>query len=76
MTQCEMVLRHLTEQGSLSSVEALERYGIARLASRICDLRREGHDIQGETVTRKNRYGKPVSYTVYKMGGLNGGTNL
>jgi len=76
MTQCEMVLKHLTEQGSLSSVEALERYGIARLASRICDLRREGHNIQGETVTRKNRYGKPVTFTVYKMGGSHGGTNL
>ena len=46
MTQCEQILRHLRNEGSITQREAAQRYGIYRLAARIYDLRRDGHDIQ------------------------------
>ena len=39
-SQCDMVLDHLKNHGSISHREAEELYGIARLAARINDLRR------------------------------------
>lgn len=66
-TQCDRILRHLKDYGSITSMEAMQEYGIMRLASRINDLRRSGVAIQSETVTGKNRYGEPTHYAVYKI---------
>lgn len=41
-TQCDLILRHLETYGRLTSAEAMQEYGIFRLASRITDLRRKG----------------------------------
>lgn len=38
-TQCDRVLRHLSDYGSITSLEAISEYGILRLASRISDLK-------------------------------------
>lgn len=54
MTQCERILRHMTDYGSITSLEAVNEYGILRLAARISDLRRQGHPIESETVSGKN----------------------
>lgn len=32
LTQCEKIIRHLREYGSISSLEAITEYGILRLA--------------------------------------------
>ena len=40
MTQSERILRHLTDYGSITQGEALQEYGIMRLASRVNDLRK------------------------------------
>ena len=66
-TQCDRILRHLKDYGSITSMEAMQEYGIMRLASRINDLRRSGVAIQSETVTGKNRYGEATHYAVYKI---------
>ena len=42
MTQCERILRHMKDYGSITSLEAVTEYGIMRLASRINDLKRMG----------------------------------
>lgn len=68
MTQCDRIMRHLDEHGSITQLEALGEYGIMRLASRISDLRRNGNNIVKDTVTGKNRYGEPVSFARYRMG--------
>ena len=52
MTQCERILRHLEDYGSITSLEAMSEYGIMRLASRVNDLRRLGYPI----VTELMRY--------------------
>ncbi|MBE6618403.1 MAG: hypothetical protein E7626_01300 [Ruminococcaceae bacterium] len=66
-TQCERILRHLTDFGSITSLEAITEYGILRLASRVNDLKRKGYAISSETKKDKNRYGEPIHYTVYRL---------
>lgn len=67
MTQCERVLRHMKDYGSITSAEAMTEYGIMRLASRISDLKKLGFPIKKEMVSGKNRYGEPTSYARYSI---------
>lgn len=67
ITQCDRILRHLRDYGSITSLEAITEYGILRLASRINDLKRKGHHITSETVVGKNRYQEKVHYSVYRL---------
>lgn len=69
MTQCERIQRHLEDYGSITSAEAMQEYGIMRLASRISDLKKLGVPIKKETVSGKNRYGERTSYARYFLGG-------
>lgn len=66
-TQCERILRHMKDYGSITSMEAVNEYGIMRLASRINDLRAQGIAISSETVSGKNRYGETTHYAVYRL---------
>ena len=66
-TQCERILRHLRDFGSISSLEAISEYGCMRLASRINDLKRQGYNISAERGKGKNRYGEPTSFAVYHL---------
>lgn len=67
ITQCDRVLQHLQDHGSISTLEGITEYGILRLASRINDLKRRGIAISSETKTGKNRYGEKVHYSVYRL---------
>jgi hypothetical protein len=66
--QKERILQHLTDFGSITSAEAMQDYGIMRLASRVNDLRREGHPIITEVVEGRNRYGEKTRWARYRMG--------
>ena len=66
-TQCDKILRHLTDHGSITSMEAMNEYGIMRLASRINDLRAQGIPIVSDVATGKNRYGETTHYSVYRL---------
>jgi hypothetical protein len=66
--QKERILQHLTNFGSITSAEAMQDYGIMRLASRVDELRKAGHPIITEVVTGKNRYGEPTRWARYRMG--------
>ena len=67
MTQCEKILRHMEDYGSITSIEAMQEYGIMRLASRISDIKHLGIPIQKEMVSGKNRYGESTSYARYSL---------
>ena len=67
MTQNDRILRHLRDYGSISSMEAVQEYGIMRLAARISDLKKAGIPIYREMVTGKNRYGENTSYARYSI---------
>lgn len=67
LTQNQMILMHLQDYGSITSIQAMQEYGIMRLASRINDLKREGYNIISETMKSKNRFGETVHYSVYRL---------
>lgn len=67
LTQCDRVLRHLEDYGSITSLEAVNEYGIMRLASRIADLKGQGHNIVSERGSSKNRYGEQTSFSIYRL---------
>lgn len=65
--QCDLILMHMKKYGSITHQEAEMEYGIARLASRINDLRRQGVAIKSEMVTGKNRRGESTHYAKYML---------
>ena len=67
MTQCDRVMRHMQDCGSITSAEAIAEYGIYRLASRINDLKKAGMPIKKEMVSSRNRYGEKVSFARYSL---------
>lgn len=67
MTQCDRILRHLQDFGSITALEAMQEYGIMRLASRIADLKQMGVPIRKEIIGGKNRYGEATSYARYSL---------
>ena len=67
LTQCDRILRHMKDYGSIDPMVAIKEYGCMRLASRIADLRGRGHNIIAERTKGKNRYDEPVSYCTYRL---------
>ena len=66
-TQCDRILRHLRDFGSITAQEAIQEYGCMRFAARISDLRESGVAIVSETVAGKNRYGETTHYAIYRL---------
>lgn len=60
MTQCEMILAYMKENGGITARQALIDLGCMRLASRIHDLRAQGYKIATEFVKVKGRNGTAV----------------
>lgn len=57
ITQCEMIEDYLDEWGSITPLEAMRDLGIYRLASRISDMKKQGHKIKSEMVSVATRNG-------------------
>lgn len=68
-TQNERVLEFIQEYGSITQKEAVDWIGCYRLSARIADLKKEGYEIEDAFETSKNRYGDPVSFKRYSLGG-------
>lgn len=66
-TQNERILRHLKEVGKITPIQALQEYGIMRLASRISDLKKEGYEITKTLKTHINKFGERTHYAVYEL---------
>ena len=66
-TQCDRIIRHLLDFGSITSREAMLEYGIYRLASRISDLKKLGYQFDITFDTHKNRYGEMTHFAVYRL---------
>lgn len=54
-TQNERILAHLTRGQALTPMTALNRFGVLRLAARIAELKKRGHDIRTHMVRRKSK---------------------
>lgn len=66
MTKQDAVLKHLEEQGSITSWEAIKEYGATRLSAIIYNLRhRYDMDIENEWIEFTDRYGSKSRYAKY-----------
>jgi hypothetical protein len=70
MTQNDMILQYLREEGSITPMEALEEFGCMRLGARIYELKEAGIGIRTVPERKLNRYGKPVTYARYYLEGV------
>lgn len=66
-TQRALIVRHLEQGNTLTSLQALNRFGCARMASRIDELRRAGLNIVTTMIPVKNRDGKQVRVAEYRL---------
>ena len=55
MSQTNEIMFHLRNYGSITPLEALDLYGCMRLAARVNDLRKRGHEIRTDTVERDGK---------------------
>ena len=55
MSQNTQILSYLKQGKKLTPITALNKFGCFRLSARILDLRKEGHNITTENVTRKGK---------------------
>lgn len=67
MRQTERILEYMQTFGSITTAQAFTDLGVARLASRIHDLRDQGYVITREMVSAKNRYGETVHFARYSL---------
>ena len=66
-SQMKDIKTHLRRHKSISSLEAINKYGATRLSDIIFRLRNRGWVIQTETVNGKNRYGNITNYALYHL---------
>lgn len=67
MTQCERILRHLQDYGSITQAEAVTEYGCYRLGARIWDLKAQGYPSRakpspGKTGTGSGRASRGIRW--------------
>lgn len=68
MSQEKLVLQHLQEHGSITSLEAIKLFGATRLSAIIYNLRHnEGHKIVTEIETVPTRHGTHSNIARYKI---------
>ena len=65
--QTDRVLEYIREFGSITQLDALRDLGVFRLASRISDLKRQGHPITGKMEAVQNRYGEKCYIKRYSV---------
>lgn len=68
--QHEMVLDYLREhEEGMTSLQAMELFGIIQMPKRIYNLKRLGYRIRTTPCRGRNRYGKAVSFVRYQLEG-------
>lgn len=65
MTQKQRILEHLKKYGSITTWDSFSLYGDTRLSDKIYQLKKDNYEFDEEWITKKNRYGKPVSFKKY-----------
>ncbi|MGN0533010.1 MAG: helix-turn-helix domain-containing protein [Eubacterium sp.] len=65
MTQHEAIIRYIDKYGSITPMEAFADLGIAKLATRISEMKKDGYEFHTETVQTKTRLGKKTHYSRY-----------
>lgn len=66
-SQITDIIAHLRKYKSITSNEAIKRYGATRLSGIIFILREKGFDIETEMTQGKNRYEHISNYAIYHL---------
>ena len=66
MTQTEKIRKHLDTYGSITALEAMNKYGIMRLASRMSDLKKEGYRFVADRISVRNREDEVCTIAIYR----------
>lgn len=69
MTQHDLILDYMRDNGSVTTYEAFEELGITKLTTRISEFRAMGYKIRQQTYSGRNRFGKLVTYNRYWLEG-------
>tara|TARA_Y100000361_G_scaffold81679_1_gene72249 strand:+ start:415 stop:618 length:204 start_codon:yes stop_codon:yes gene_type:complete len=67
MTQNKRLLTYLEQGNKINPLKAWQELGIYRLASRICDLRKDGIEVKDEWLEVPNRFGEFVRVKQYYL---------
>ena len=62
MTQTQRILIYLQSGKQLTPIDALKKFGCFRLAARIADLRKDGHTIWTNYISKDNK-----TFAAYKL---------
>lgn len=61
------ILEHLKSKGSITSIEAFEKFGATRLSAVVFNLRKDGFAIKSEKMNGQNRFGEKVNFVRYEL---------
>jgi hypothetical protein len=67
MNQNKRLLTYLEQGQTINPLKAWNELGIYRLASRVCDLRKQGIEIKDRWLDVPNRYGEFVKVKQYYL---------
>ena len=67
MSQATDIFDYIIKHGGITQKEADSAFGCARLASRICDLKKLQIPIDREMITVTNRHGNPCRVARYSF---------
>ena len=74
MSQANKILAHLKAGHSITDNDARRMFSCSRLAARIHDLKKQGHEITEELVTGKNQFGEDCRFSRYRLAPKRRGT--
>ena len=63
----QVVLEHLKQYGTITSLEAIDKYGATRLSDIIYRLRKQGMNIETTDMPFTDRYGTKSKYGKYVL---------
>jgi hypothetical protein len=66
-SQSNRLLEHFKRGGTVTSLEAYQQHGITQLATRISELKDEGHIITGTWIKVTNRFGEECRVKEYSL---------
>ena len=66
-SQTDMVLAYLKKGHSITTLEAINMFGITRLSAVIYSLKEEGHEFLTKDVKKQNRFGKECIVAEYTL---------
>jgi len=67
MNQNKRLLNYLEQGETINPLKAWNELGIYRLASRVCDLRKQGIEVKDRWLDVSNRYGESIRVKQYYL---------